>query len=279
MPCAWKPSTRACWQSARTLSRLSWALAVRTILRAASASRTFSARASRSSAVITARPACSAYVWSTRRCASSGRLPLTGRSMARVPRSTPCSSVSGAMSRSSGCQASGSSIGVTSGIQPQVSPALGSRRSCGTNRSRPQWSAFSISAIRVSMGVRRPWSSIRASSLPATAATSSLPSSRATLIAATPNPARSVTPSAISWRASREGPSDQIGRTGGSLSSDSRDISGWHLPLAGTHVTWDTPFGDAFGNTGTANLLSRLPPVDSAPCTSPPGRAPVVTAD
>ncbi len=113
----------------------------------------------------------------------------------------------------------------TSGTQPQVSPAVGSSRSCGTNRSRPHSSAFSISVISWSTGVRRPWSSIRASSLPATAITSSLPSSRATLIAATPKPARSVTPSAISCKASREGPSDQMGRTAGVWSSASRDMS------------------------------------------------------
>ena len=81
-----------------------------------------------------------------------GALAVDGQVDGERPAQHAVSSVSGAKSRSSGCQASGSSIGVTSGTQPQVSPALGSRRSCGTNRSRPQWSAFSISAIRVSMG-------------------------------------------------------------------------------------------------------------------------------
>ena len=52
--------------------------------------------------------------------------------------------------------------------------------------------------------MRVPASWVRASSLPATAITSSRPSSRTTLITATPKPASCVTPSAIVCNASRE---------------------------------------------------------------------------
>ena len=61
--------------------------------------------------------------------------------------------------------------GSMSGTQPHVSPAEASSRSCGTNRSRPQSSAFAISASSRSTGVRVPVSCSRASSLPATAIT------------------------------------------------------------------------------------------------------------
>ena len=58
---------------------------------------------------------------------------------------------------------------------------------------------------------RTPPSSVsRASSLPATAITSSMSSARTTLIAATSKPASWVTPSAISWSASRDAASDQL---------------------------------------------------------------------
>ena len=45
-----------------------------------------------------------------------------------------------------GARRRASSIGSMSGTQPQSSPASGSRRSCGTKRSRPQSSAFASSS-------------------------------------------------------------------------------------------------------------------------------------
>ena len=51
--------------------------------------RTCSASASRSTATYSARPACSAYWFRIRRCASSGRRPSVWQSIDRVPRSSP----------------------------------------------------------------------------------------------------------------------------------------------------------------------------------------------
>ena len=93
-------------------------------------SRICSARRSRSSAVTTARPAWAAYFSSIRRCSGPGRRPSIGRSMAIVPRSSPSEPWSGAISRSSGCQASGPSRGSMSGTQP-VARTSSLSRSCG----------------------------------------------------------------------------------------------------------------------------------------------------
>ena len=124
------------------------ALALRTISRAASASRTWSASASRSRAVTTARPACSAYrlEHAALRLARAPAVGRAGRSTS-VPRSVALVVVAAGRSAGpAGARRRARRAASTSGTQPQVSPTPGSRRSCGTKRSRPHSSAFSISA-------------------------------------------------------------------------------------------------------------------------------------
>ena len=132
---------------------------------------------------------------------------------------------------------------------PPLAGARGSRRSCGMKRSRPHSSASSIST----------WSA-------GPSACGCRPASDAGLVAArdgdhlepavvadharspaTPNPASWVIPSAIGWRASRDGASDQDPpswrrRSGGGAVVRSR----WDLVSSGgwpAHLTWRHPPG------------------------------------
>ena len=199
-----RPAPRGCPRG--SAARLSWALAVRTILRAASASRTWAARASRSRAVIDRATGLLGVLLEDARAG-----PRRGAGRPSACRSTWCRAARPrrrAAARSagpSGARRRGRRSGPGRGPSPRSRCRRGRGARAGRTAAAPQSSAFSISSISRSMGVRAPWSCRRASSLPATAITSSLPSSRATLIAAIPNPASSVTPSAIRWRASRDG--------------------------------------------------------------------------
>ena len=208
MPAAPKPSARASRLSAMIRSTLNaaLALALRTILRAASASRTRAASFSRSSAVTTARPACSAYFCSTARCASPGRRPSRGQVDRHACRAAgPRRRAAARSAGPAGARRRGPRAARRRAPTPSSRPARRRAARAARSASGPTRRPSSISTISWSIGVRRPCSDSRASSLPATAITSSLPSSRTTEIAAMPKPASSVTPSAISWRASRDG--------------------------------------------------------------------------
>ena len=98
-------------------------------------------------------PACSAYPFehgALRLARVAGRRragPWRGCRAARPGRRTAARSAGRA-----GARRRGASIGSMSGTQPQVSPADGSSRSCGTNRSRPQSSALASSSSSRSTG-------------------------------------------------------------------------------------------------------------------------------
>ncbi len=114
--------------------------------------------------------------WSTARWRLAGRRPPSGRSIARVPRSvalrrrTAGRSAGRAGARRPGVARSGRCRAPS----PRSRPSVGSSRSCGTNRSRPQSSAFSSSRSSWSSGVRRAAQLLaRRRRCPATAITSS----------------------------------------------------------------------------------------------------------
>ena len=216
MPAARKPSTSASRLSATIRSRLSWAVAWRTIRRAACAIRTWSASSSRSSATTHGAAGLLGVL------VEHGALRL-----ARAPAVDGQVHREGAAQHAAGRRTAGRSAGRAGARRPGVvdrldvgdpAPGLagaGSSRSCGTNRSRPQSSAFVEllrasrstgvrGALELGAGLRR---------CPRRPPTRACRPSRTTLIAAIPKPASSVTPSAISWSASREAASDQRGRS------------------------------------------------------------------
>ena len=219
MPCAWKPSTSACWQSARIRveaelgagvaddragglgephllgerlplqrgdHRAAGLLGVRLEhARAAPVRGAGRRRAGRWRASRAARPS----VVVERRDQQVERVPGVGV-VDRLDVGDPAPGLAGASGRAA--------RGGRTGAGPSRRPS----------RSRPAgWSMRRTAALELDRGPRR---------CPATAITSSLPSvARTTLIAATPKPTSSVTPSAISWRASRKARRTSIGRTGG----------------------------------------------------------------
>ena len=198
-----RPAPR--WQSARIRSRLSWALARADDLAGGLGQpHLLGERLALERDDRRPRPACSAYRWSTRALRLVGAPAVGGQVHGEGAAQHAVVVVERGDQQVERVPGVGVVDGVDVGDPAQVSPAVGSRRSCGDEAEQaPVVGLLDLGLEACSTGVRVPWSSSRASVVAGDGHRLELAVARgATLIAATPKPATPVTPSAISWRAS-----------------------------------------------------------------------------